>query len=278
MANIMIVDDSAMILNRMRAILEGMGHRIAAEAGDGREAVALYDPNRIDLVTMDIQMPRMDGIEAVRQIRRLHPEAAIVMVSSVEERAKIFDAIKMGARHYILKPFTEEKVREVLNAVLGPSEASGNRRPDDEAGATTSLESAAASAPVQREAAARQKQERSGASLKLTPTLFSALPFELSRKEDRTVLVIQRHIRPSNLKTLHTCLQGLLYQRKLKCVVECWEPVVQEAGFQMLVSFVEAVREQGGTIGIVTDNDMFFTQLRMKLDRGIYRSYKEIQW
>ena len=160
MANIMIVDDSPIIVQRLRYIFESLGHNVVAEASDGREAIEKYGQYIVDLVTMDIQMPGLDGIETVRLIREMDPEAAIIMVSSVEERSKVFEAIKKGARHYILKPFTEAKVKEVVNAVLGsaaPAGSSASAAGAAPAGSSASAAAAAAPAGSSASAAAASR-------------------------------------------------------------------------------------------------------------------------
>src|SRR5690554_4781040 len=120
MAGIMIVDDSSIIRNRLRTILEDSGHTIVGEAADGKEAIAIYKQKKseIDLITCDIEMPGINGIEVVRLIMEQNPSAVIVMISSVEDRGKVFEAIKLGAKHYFMKPLSDDKVKEIIDKVL----------------------------------------------------------------------------------------------------------------------------------------------------------------
>lgn len=267
MANIMIVDDSPIILQRLRIILEELGHCVVAEAADGQEAVDQYGKHDVDLVTMDIQMPGMDGIEAVRLIREKDPSAAIVMVSSVEDRNKVFEAIKRGAKHYILKPFNGAKVYEVVNAVLG-APAKPPMQP-----AAPAVERASASIGAAGSAPAKPKEV-----YELQPPDIAALPFELLHMEDRMILMVQRHINHHHLRVLRDCLQGLLYFRKIRCVLECWEPIRDEEGLRLLLDFIGAARSRKGATAIVTDDSAFYTVLQSKLKTGVYRSAKEIPW
>ena len=269
MANIMIVDDSPIFRRSLREILESMGHRIVKEAEDGREAVRAYT-NNVDLVTMDIQLPGIDGIEAVRHIRAQNPEATIVMISSVEQRSKVYDAIKLGAKHYIVKPFTDEKVYEVVNAVLGNSRDGGSPP-------VASGQAPLQRAPVQEEEPSSRFPKKKE-PLRLETPHMSNLPFELVRKDGRSVLTLQRHIVDSNVRLLCSCLQGLLYFRKMKYVIEIWEPVRHEEGHRLLIDFVLAVRQRNGTAAIVTSDVGYFAQLKAQLQNGVYRTYAEIEW
>jgi len=115
LARIMLCDDSVFMRMILKKILVGAGHEIVGEAGNGVEAVRKYREFKPDLATMDITMPEMDGIEAVKLIRKEFPEAKIVMVTAIGQQAIVNDAIKAGAGDFIVKPFQEDKV---LTAVI----------------------------------------------------------------------------------------------------------------------------------------------------------------
>ncbi|MBO9607935.1 MAG: response regulator [Paenibacillaceae bacterium] len=269
MANIMIVDDSPIIRRSLRGIFETLGHRVVAEAEDGSEAVKRYEAREVDLVTMDIQLPGFDGIETVRLLRERNPEAVIVMISSVENRSKVYEAIKLGAKHYIVKPYTEEKVEAVIQAVLGSHPTAQAAKPAP----TATAEPAATGRFAKSERADKQREP-----LELHIPSLQALPFELVLKEGRIVLTVQRYISEMNARTLHACLQGMLYYRKAKYVLDLWEPILYDEGMRLLVDFVAAVRARRGTVGIVTGDAGYFIQLKAKLRDGVYRSYAEIEW
>jgi two-component system chemotaxis response regulator CheY len=99
----------------LRRILTQAGHAIIGEAKDGIEAVDLYADKRPDCITMDIVMPRMNGIDAVREIMGFDPNAKIIMVTALGQEAFVLDAIKAGAREFIIKPFRNE---EIVKAVM----------------------------------------------------------------------------------------------------------------------------------------------------------------
>jgi len=114
MLNIMIVDDSLIIRKTLTTQLEKMGYNVVIAAKSGQEAVDLYPKYIPDLVTMDITMPLMNGIEALKKIKNNYKEAKIIMVTSHGEERLVMDAISNGAKGYILKPITEEKLNNVI--------------------------------------------------------------------------------------------------------------------------------------------------------------------
>lgn len=118
MAKILVVDDSSIMRRNLSAILTSAGHDVIAEASNGEQAVKEYKRAKPDLVTMDITMPELDGIAAVKKIISLDPDAKIVIISALEQKFMVLSAIQNGAKHYIIKPFIPDKVIAVVNAVL----------------------------------------------------------------------------------------------------------------------------------------------------------------
>ena len=118
LARVLIVDDSRTSRKLMRNILEANDYEVAGEAGNGEEAWVQYKELKPDLVTMDITMPKMDGIEALSLIRKDDPEAKIIMISAAGQREKMVEALKRGAQDFVTKPFDEEKVVSTLKDVL----------------------------------------------------------------------------------------------------------------------------------------------------------------
>jgi two-component system chemotaxis response regulator CheY len=117
-ARVLVVDDAAFMRRQLREILEGAGYSVVAEGADGAEGLELYEAHSPDLVTMDLVMPNMTGLEALKEIRRRHPEARVIVCSSVSDEPSIFDAIASGARDYVLKPVTPERVLEAVEKAL----------------------------------------------------------------------------------------------------------------------------------------------------------------
>ena len=114
---ILVVDDAAFMRFLIKGILTGQGHEIVGEAGDGEEACTMYDALSPDLVTMDLIMPKKGGLDALRDIRTKHPNAKIIVISAVEQREPLMEALRMGASDYLVKPFEQDRVVEALRRV-----------------------------------------------------------------------------------------------------------------------------------------------------------------
>lgn len=112
--DILVVDDSPIIVRKLGMLLEVLGYKIVGTAATGKEAIAAYKACKPDVVTMDITMPDMDGIEATRAIMSEFPNAKIVMVTSHGQEKMVLDALKAGAKGYVLKPFQQHKVYEAI--------------------------------------------------------------------------------------------------------------------------------------------------------------------
>ena len=115
----LVFDDSVFARKNIMKLLESFGGQLAGEAGDGCTAITEYERTKPDVVLMDITMPQMEGIEAVERIMRQHPEARIIMVSSVGYQENVVSALQKGARHFIQKPVKPEVLYEVIRYVLG---------------------------------------------------------------------------------------------------------------------------------------------------------------
>ena len=118
MAKVLVVDDAAFMRMMLKNILSANGHEIVGEAENGAQSLEKYAQLKPDLVTMDIVMPQLDGIEATREITRGHPGARIIMCTAVGQQAKVLEAMKAGAKGYIIKPFQAPKVLAEINKVL----------------------------------------------------------------------------------------------------------------------------------------------------------------
>ncbi|MDB5055851.1 MAG: cheY 2 [Bacilli bacterium] len=118
MANILVVDDAAFMRLMIKDILIKGGYNIIGEAVNGIEAIEKYGKLKPDLVTMDITMPEMEGIEALRRIKQNDPFAKIIMCSALGQRLLVVQAIQAGAKDFIVKPFQPDRVLETINKVL----------------------------------------------------------------------------------------------------------------------------------------------------------------
>ncbi|MGB9662310.1 MAG: response regulator [Moorellaceae bacterium] len=119
MAKVLVVDDAAFMRMMIKDILTKNGYEVVGEAGNGMQAVELYKELKPDVVTMDITMPEMDGITAVKAIKKLDPNARIIMCSAMGQQLMVTEAIKAGARDFIVKPFQADRVLQALQKALG---------------------------------------------------------------------------------------------------------------------------------------------------------------
>ncbi|MFD2616879.1 response regulator [Terrilactibacillus laevilacticus] len=116
---ILVVDDAAFMRMMVKDILTKNGYEIVGEASDGYEAVSKYEELKPDLVTLDITMPEMDGISALKKIKEIDPQAKIIMCSAMGQQAMVIDAIQAGAKDFIVKPFQADRVIEAIKKAIG---------------------------------------------------------------------------------------------------------------------------------------------------------------
>jgi len=114
----MIVDDAAFMRHMIKGILTGMGCEIVAEAVDGEDACQKYRQTKPDLVTLDLIMPKKGGLEALKDIRKEDPDAKVVVISAIDQREPLMDALKHGAVDYVVKPFEKDRVQEAIGRVI----------------------------------------------------------------------------------------------------------------------------------------------------------------
>ncbi len=122
MARILVVEDSLMSRTNLIEILASQKHEIAGEACNGEEAFNLYEELKPDLVTMDITMPVMNGIEALKKIMEKYSEAKVIMITALGQAGKVLECLNAGARHYITKPYEAKNILFVIEEVLRDDE------------------------------------------------------------------------------------------------------------------------------------------------------------
>lgn len=118
MPGILITDDTAFMRMTLKNILSKSGFTIAGEAADGVEAVAQFKALQPDLVTMDITMPNMDGISAIKEIMKIDPAAKIIVCSAMGQKALVIEALSAGAKDFIVKPFEADRIVGAIQKVL----------------------------------------------------------------------------------------------------------------------------------------------------------------
>lgn len=116
--NLLIVDDAAFMRMMIKDIVTRNGYQVVGEAQNGLEALEMYTNHKPDLVTMDITMPEKDGIAAVKDIMAMDPNARIIMCSAMGQQALVMEAIKAGAKDFLVKPFKPERVLQAIETAL----------------------------------------------------------------------------------------------------------------------------------------------------------------
>ncbi len=116
---ILVVDDAAFMRMMIKNILVKNGYDVVGEAENGKVAIEMYKQLQPDLVTMDITMPDMDGIEGVKGIKAVDPHARIVMCSAMGQQGMVMEAIKAGAKDFIVKPFQQDRILQAVEKALG---------------------------------------------------------------------------------------------------------------------------------------------------------------
>ena len=119
MAKVMICDDAAFMRMMIKDILTKNGYNVVGEAENGAKAVEKYQELKPDLVLMDITMPEMDGIQALKAIKAADPSATVIMCSAMGQQAMVIEAIQSGAKDFIVKPFQADRVLEAVKKVVG---------------------------------------------------------------------------------------------------------------------------------------------------------------
>lgn len=146
---VLVVDDTNFMRKMMADCLKQSGHAVAGEAGNGREAIQMYEQLRPDLVIMDLTMPEMNGIDAIKEILAIDSQAVILVCSASNQQDMIFDAMEAGAKGYIMKPFNPERLEEIIKKYAEPhinpaqpEEEPAEEEPSDQMDAETKEEPA----------------------------------------------------------------------------------------------------------------------------------------
>ena len=115
---IMVVDDSSMIVKIIQGFLQSYNIEVVGTAGDGEKAVEIFKKTNPDIVTLDITMPRMDGLTVLEKMLEIKNSAKVIVISALSDSATALKALKIGAKDFIQKPFNENDFKKVLNRIL----------------------------------------------------------------------------------------------------------------------------------------------------------------
>ena len=119
MARVLVVDDAAFMRKMLTDVLGKAGHEVIGEASNGVEAVQQFQALKPDLTTLDITMPEKDGLAALKEILSVEPAAKVVMCSALGQESKVLEAIKAGAKDFVVKPFQPDRVLDAIGKALG---------------------------------------------------------------------------------------------------------------------------------------------------------------
>lgn len=119
---VLIVDDASFMRVMLKNILQKHGYEVVGEAGNGQVAFEEYKAKKPDIVTMDITMPEVDGITAVRMIKEYDKSANIIMCSAMGQQSMVIESLKAGAKDFVVKPFVEEKVIDAIKKITGANQ------------------------------------------------------------------------------------------------------------------------------------------------------------
>ena len=221
MARIMIVDDSAIARRNLRTILTKAGHTIVSESENGLQACREYELHQPDIVTMDITMPVMDGVTAVKRILADFPNALIIMISAIDQKNMVMAAVESGARHYIIKPFSPEKVLAAVDTVLkkfGQNQQKAAASPKASAAATISN-------PTNKE------------------------PFDIENRNGTFIIYINQNFTNSHVPSLGQTIRAFLYVKPLRMVFDFGSTQIHEfTVISNLLDIMNRVRQAGGLV------------------------------
>lgn len=210
MAKILIVDDSLVMRNNLEYLLTKEGHKVVGKASNGKEAVSLYKELKPDLVTMDISMPVLNGVEAVSQIINIDPEAKVVMISALNQKQMLFEAIKKGAKHYIIKPLEAKEAIDIVNKVL-----------------------------AQPKTSIKEKQNKEG-------LLEKQSSFEIKNVNGSFVITLSNNMDQEAIHALDLTLQGLTFIKPLHIIFDFGD--MEELHHEML-HFIQGMVQKMNHVG-----------------------------
>ena len=182
MARILIVDDSTVMRKNLYSIFTKSGHEVVGEAVDGRQAIISYITLKPDIVTMDITMPKLSGIDAVSEIIKKDSNARIIMLSALNQKQMVFEALNNGAKHYIIKPIDPDNLITVVDEVL--------------------------------------KAEPKKVEKKMAEIIEDKPGFKIDNQNGKFVIEFNKYLGTKDLPNLDTAIKGLLFIKPLNIVFD----------------------------------------------------------
>lgn len=246
MASILIVDDSLIMRRNLRTILERNGHEIVAEATNGEDAIRLFQLHEPDLVTMDITMPILNGIEALRRIITAHPRANIIVISAFDQRNMLFEALDNGAKQYIIKPITETKLLKALRTTLDMIPDLPNSTP---VGMSSTL------TPV-----SDHYTDMKPVTPHPSPTI------SVINQDGRFIIQFPQPLLPEHMTACKAALQGLMFIKPLLLTIDLQHSVALPPWtIQALQEITDNIQQLDGHLRFIIKSPELHTQLNSRL-------------
>lgn len=249
MARILVVDDSAVMRGNIKHILTLAGYDIVAEASDGRQAYNLYKTHSPDLVTMDITMPKVNGIDAVKEIIADFPEAKIIMVSALDQKQMVLEALKCGAKHYIIKPIDTKKLVEIVEKVLWERPQSSETKKDE--------------TPDKQEPVKKQTEEE------------PASPFIISNVNSTFYIKITKLLSIDNVESLRQATQGLIFVQPLVVSMDFEEVEASDELLNKVADIINLILAAKGKVTLTSQNKEFIKAVKYKHITGLSELFIE---
>ena len=232
MARILVVDDAKIMRKMIGNLLIKAGHTVVGEAADGGEAHLMYKTHLPDLVTMDITMPGINGIDAVRLIMQDYPKAKIIMVSALAQKNMVFDALQLGAKHYLIKPVTYDSVVTVIQKVLGVE--TGGKTQNENSKPTTQP------------------------------------PFAIESINNTFQIKITTFLTEENFISLYQAVQGLLYVKPLNVTIDFGNvEFLPPSLLEKISGLLKAMKAVNGVTKVVAKSANFIQLLKDKKIDGL---------
>ncbi|MCP5103416.1 MAG: response regulator [bacterium] len=215
MIRILIVDDSNFMRKNLGQLFTQLGHEVVAEAANGIEACDAYEIYKPDLVTMDVTMPKMEGVEAVKKIIAAYPDAKIIMISAQSQKDVVYDAVNAGALTFLAKPIKSENVFKVLNRIF-PGETQMDKKKADQ---------------------------------------YKDIFFTIDLKDDALTITLSGDSKGHPIVSLYKAIGGLVFVSPLNVVFnyEKVEKLPKDI-LELIVSNFKKIKGAGGTANIISNS------------------------
>lgn len=215
MLNVLIVDDSNFMRKNLGQMFSSLGYNVIAEAGNGLEAIDAYKEHKPDLVTMDITMPKMEGVASVRKIIESFPHAKIIMISAQKDKDVVKEAIMAGASNYLVKPVRTENLVKVLEKIFP------------------------AATPVKT----------------ISDDLFKDISFHIEIKDNKFFATIHKNAVGHPITLFAEAVKGLQFVTPLDICIDYQETAnLPKEIREMIVNSVKRINEAGGTVKLISNN------------------------